>query len=101
VVGIVNEAAIKNPDIRLLKVIDSAIDDEIIALCLWRIPGSFGQGAGLWSEVPLTTDHNKKLCWAFIKPMEEQRKELMGDGRHYCKLVFYGPQMSLSAPSPD
>jgi len=84
--GTVHKIAIKDPGIRLLKVVDSALDDEIIALCRWRVPGMFGKDAGLWLEVPLTSDHDEELCLAFIKPMGEQRKELMGDRPHYCKL---------------
>ena len=73
---------------RLIKVTDSASNDEIVATGRWRVAGSFGSDAGLWTEIPLIPHHNADLCQAFIKPMGEYRRKLMGDRPHYCAYNF-------------
>ncbi|KAE9366295.1 acyl-CoA N-acyltransferase [Stipitochalara longipes BDJ] len=81
--GRVNQAAIEDSKMRLIKVTETALSAEVIAICRWRVAGSFGRDAGFWTEFPLTPYHNTELCESFIKPMGEYRRKLMGDRPHY------------------
>jgi GNAT superfamily N-acetyltransferase len=67
--------------------IDSATDKDVGVLTLRRMePGE--KGAGFWSMYPLTDDHNKDMCSAFIDVMVEWREQLMGDRAHYFIELF-------------
>ena len=67
--------------------IDPTTNKDVGVLTLRRMePGE--KGAGFWTMSPLTDDHNKDICHAFIDVMAEWRERLMGDRRHYHIELF-------------
>jgi hypothetical protein len=87
--------ALNDPEVRIMKVVDAAADQKIVALAQWRLPArlrAMAVNAGSWSAVPLTGDHDKVLCNAFIDLMAEQRRAVMQDRPHYCKFSFHSKE---------
>ena len=80
-----NIKALSDPQIRLYEAVDIHTD-RIAAICRCRITDesviSAEVDAGLWSQVPLTPDHDHYLCTSFIRFMAEERTAAMRDRRH-------------------
>lgn len=90
---------LNDPEVQIMKVVDAAADKRIVALAQWRLPArlrAMAVNAGSWSAVPLTGDHDKVLCNAFIGLMAEQRRAVMQDRPHYCKFSFHSKRTSGS-----
>jgi hypothetical protein len=91
--------ALNDPEGLTMKIVDTSADRRIVALAQWRLPAkvrAMAVDASSWSAVPLTSDHDKVLCNAFIGLMAEQRSAVMQDRPHYCKFCFY--LVSLTIP---
>lgn len=83
----VNSVALDDPDIRLMKVVDRSRGNQIAAIARYRIAtrkpiAGKGEDSGTWSKIPLTEDHDRELCTAFIEFMGNARKDHMGDRLH-------------------
>jgi hypothetical protein len=88
----VNNVALNDPQVRIMKIVDTAADRRIVALARWGLPAEKSAraiDAGCWSAVPLTPDHDEALCNAFISFMVECRRDVMQDRPHYCKFCLY------------
>lgn len=83
----VNSVALEDPDVRLIKVMESSRGDLIAGIARYRtvtrkLAADKNEESGTWSKVPLTEDHNHELCIAFIEFMGNARKDHMGDRPH-------------------
>jgi ribosomal protein S18 acetylase RimI-like enzyme len=67
--------------------ISSKTDQDVGILTLRRFEPS-EKGCGFWSMYPLTDDHNKDMCNAFISTMAEWRENLLRDRAHYHIELF-------------
>jgi hypothetical protein len=66
---------------KYLKVVDSTHPDAIVAYGKWDLePNECVKRFPPWH-----TDSNAKLCNKFFGGIEQQRKRLMGDRKHYCR----------------
>lgn len=78
---------IDDPSCHPIVAINQVTDKDIGILTLRRFePGE--KGSGFWSMYPLTPDHRKEMCDAFIVTMAEWRERLMGDRVHYLIELF-------------
>ena len=92
----VNHFAFEEKRVHLMKVIDTAANDKIIAMARWRLPdvgSEMAPGAGTWTAVPLTPDHDQELCDAFIEFLAKWRTAVMQDRPHYC--TFLGLMVTI------
>ena len=88
----VNTFALNDPEVRIIKIVDTAADRKSVALARWRLPArrrGMAVDAGCWSAVPLIADHDETLCNAFINFMAEQRRTVMQDRPHYCEFCVH------------
>lgn len=67
--------------------INRTTDKDVGILTLRRFEAG-EKGAGFWSMYPLTEDHSKDMCNAFIDTMTEWRQRLMDDRSHYLIELF-------------
>lgn len=83
----VNEVALNDPEVRLIKAVDSVRDDRLVAIARYRIAArklttGDANDSGTWSKLPLTKDHDLELCTAFMDFMGNARKDHMEGRRH-------------------
>ena len=74
---------------RFLKVVDG---DEIIAYAKWNVPVKLGAETVLGGDDPddmpvWPKDANVELCNEFFRHLARERKRIMGDRPHYCRLA--------------
>ena len=81
------EDEIKDDNCHPIVAIDPSTGKDVGVLTLRRFKAD-GKGSGFWSMYPLTDDHNKAMCDAFIVVMAEWREELMGGRSHYLVELF-------------
>jgi ribosomal protein S18 acetylase RimI-like enzyme len=81
------EDEIKDDNCHPIVAIDPTTDKDVGVLTLRRFEPE-GKGSGFWSMYPLTDDHNKAMCDAFIFKMTEWREKLMGGRSHYLIELF-------------